>query len=90
MNQINICVEQAYTWLLTKLSTMVEVFKTNVQETEQARELVILLQQYFPHSKINFDLDDCDKVLRIEGNNFIGDKVMMFVKANGFYCNVLD
>ena len=90
MNQINICVEHAYTWLLTKLSTMVEVFKTNVQETEQARELVTLLQQHFPHSKINFDLDDCDKVLRIEGNNFIRDKVMMFVKDYGFYCNVLE
>jgi len=69
---------------------MVEVFKTNVQEIEHAAQLIAMLQQHFPGSKINFDLDDCDKVLRIEGTNFITDHVMLFLKANGFHCNVLD
>lgn len=69
---------------------MVEVFKTDVQEPEQAEQLIHLLRQHFPGSKINFDLDDCDKVLRMEGSNFITGHVMLFVKERGFNCNVLD
>jgi hypothetical protein len=69
---------------------MVEVFKTNVQRNEQAKELIFLLQQKFPESKINFDLDDCDKVLRIEGTNFISCNVMNVLKERGFMCNVLE
>lgn len=69
---------------------MIEVFKTNVQERTQAAQLVALLLHHFPGSKINFDLDDCDKVLRVEGENFITGKVMMLVNENGFSCNVLE
>ena len=69
---------------------MVEVFKTNVQETEQAKELICLLKKQFPESKINFDLDDCDKVLRVEGRNFIVCNVMNVLKERGFMCNVLE
>ena len=69
---------------------MVEVFKTNVQEAGQAKQLIDLLRKHFPGSKINFDLNDCDKVLRIEGTNFIAGNVMIFVKENGFNCDVLD
>lgn len=72
------------------LSCMIEVFKTNVQATEQAEELVSLLQQIFPGNKINFDLDDCDKVLRIEGKNFISCNVMNILKERGFMCNLLE
>ena len=69
---------------------MVEVFKTNVQEFSQAQKLVALLRRHFPDSKINFDLDDCDKVLRVEGNNLRIEKVMTLVIEKGFLCTVLD
>jgi hypothetical protein len=52
--------------------------------------LIDLLLQHFPGSKINFDLDDCDKILRIEGINFIAGHVMMYVKEHGFHCNLLE
>ena len=68
---------------------MIEVFKTNVQEVSQANGLVALLLQHFPGSKINFDLHDCDKILRVEGKNFMAGKVVMIVKENGFTCTVL-
>jgi hypothetical protein len=45
---------------------------------------------HFPDSKINFDLDDCDKVLRVEGRNFATEQVMHLVQENGFKCAVLD
>jgi len=69
---------------------MVEVFKTNVHETIEANRLVSLLVQHFPGSRINFDLEDCDKVLRIEGGNIMPAKVMNLVNAHGFACNILE
>jgi hypothetical protein len=69
---------------------MVEVFKTNVQEFSEAQKLVALLRRHFPDSKINFDLDDCDKVLRVEGSNLRIEKVMTLVMEKGFLCAVLD
>jgi hypothetical protein len=68
---------------------MVEVFKTNVQETSEAAKLVCLLLQHFPGSKINFDLHDCDKILRVEGTGFATETIMVLVKENGFACDVL-
>ena len=44
---------------------MVEIFKTNVLEASVACRLVDLLLQQFPGCKINFDLHDCDKILRV-------------------------
>jgi len=69
---------------------MIEVFKTNVQEFSEAQKLVALLRKHFPNSKINFDLDDCDKVLRVEGHNLRIEKVMTLVTQKGFLCTVLD
>lgn len=69
---------------------MVEVFKTNVQEASTANKIISLLLQQFPRCKINFDLHDCDKILRVEGKDFIVEKVMRIVTENGFCCNLLD
>lgn len=69
---------------------MVEVFKTNVHETEHAEQLIHLLRQHFPGSKINFDLDDCDKVLRIEGSNFVAGNVILELRKQGFMCHLLE
>ena len=69
---------------------MIEVFKTNVEEATHAKNLVALLLQHFPASRINFDLHDCDKILRVEGDDFIPEKVIGLVKENGFTCHVLE
>ncbi len=45
----------------------VEVFKTNVEKKSQSKMLLGVLHETFPSLKINFDLSDCDKVLRVEG-----------------------
>jgi len=69
---------------------MVEVFKTNVQEKKEAKELVNMLRQYFPGSRINFDLQDCDKILRVEGEVIKSGEIMDLLTAKGFYCSVLE
>lgn len=45
---------------------MVEVFKTNITDSAQAKQLTHLLQRLFAGYKVNFDLEDCDKILRVE------------------------
>ena len=69
---------------------MVEVFKTNVQKKTQCKMLLSILSEAFPSFKINFDLSDCDKVLRVEGDNMEAFRIMMLVKEYGFNCEVLD
>ena len=69
---------------------MIEVFKTNVHRHTEASKLVALLLYHFPGSKINFDLDDCDKVLRVEGVHFVIEKVMNIMRESGYQCAILD
>ena len=69
---------------------MVEVFKTNVQKKAQSKILLSVLSEAFPSFKINFDLSDCDKVLRVEGDNMEALRIMILVKEYGFKCEVLD
>ncbi|WP_127139176.1 hypothetical protein [Flagellimonas oceanensis] len=43
----------------------VEVFCTSVTTIEKAKFLLGKLQQEFPYCEINFDLEDCDNILRV-------------------------
>jgi hypothetical protein len=45
---------------------MIEVFKTDVCDPRQAKRLVELIHQTFQDYEANFDLEDCDKVLRVK------------------------
>jgi len=69
---------------------MIEVFKTNVEEIVQAKKIIDILLERFPGNKINFDLHDCDKILRVEGKSFCSETIMTLVNENGFTCDVLE
>ena len=69
---------------------MVEVFKTDVYEEERSLAIVQTLLQYFPDNKINFDLEDCDKILRIEGENILSERIKELLNEAGHRCEVLD
>ena len=69
---------------------MVEVFKTNVRHKRQAKTLLNVLSKQFPLFRINFDLEDCDKILRIEGKNIPQEKIAKLVTDNGYQCHILD
>lgn len=45
---------------------MVEVFKTNVEDHQQAKILLEEIHKVFTGYKANFDLDDCDNILRVQ------------------------
>lgn len=45
---------------------IVEIFKTTVTRPAQASLVLNKLQKRFPHYRLNFDLMDCDRILRVE------------------------
>ena len=71
---------------------MIEVFKTNITDEEVADSIVQLLTWHFPDARINFDLEDCDRILRVEMS--VGllrlDDVAAMVEASGYACEVLE
>ncbi|APU96184.1 MULTISPECIES: methyltransferase type 11 [Sphingobacterium] len=46
----------------------VEIFKTNVYRMKDAQRIVATLVSLFSSYKINFDLDDEERILRIESS----------------------
>ena len=68
---------------------MIEVFKTNVETIDESKIVLGVLAEKFPELTINFDLEDCDKILRVEGNNLIIEQIISIIKAEDFYCEVL-
>ena len=69
---------------------MVEIFKTNVDDHSQAKQIITLLNHHFPAFMINFDLHDCDKILRVKGESIPVDEIVTIVSKNGFHCSVLN
>ncbi|MEO6177475.1 MAG: hypothetical protein ABIP27_20145 [Flavobacterium circumlabens] len=68
---------------------MIEVFKTDVQETEQSKMIVMNLLEHFPDSVINFDLEDCDKILRIHAVSISNRTIIALLNSYGYHCEVL-
>lgn len=70
---------------------MVEVFKTSIRTKKEANFILQNLQLMFPHYKINFDLEDCDNILRIEteDNMIYVQGVIHLVNSSGFQVEIL-
>lgn len=68
----------------------VEIFKTNVADRVQAAGLLSLLAEQFPMLRINFDLSDCDRILRVEGQEIANDLIIDLVTMRGYYCRLLE
>jgi hypothetical protein len=70
---------------------MIEVFKTDVADTRYADILVEHIQRIFYGYEANFDLQDCDKILRVK--NVVGkvntDRLIKMLNSFGFYAEVL-
>ncbi|KAF2510093.1 hypothetical protein EYY60_11310 [Flavobacterium zhairuonense] len=65
---------------------IVEVFKTNVQKEADKNYVIAVIQTQFPDYKINFDLEDCDKILRVEGVDIESDNIIDYVNCLGYTC----
>jgi hypothetical protein len=71
---------------------MVEVFKTNVTEVHYAEEIIAVIHKAFNHYRANFDLTDCDKILRIKCTSGAVESslVITVIRDLGFNAEVLE
>ncbi|MBC7848855.1 MAG: hypothetical protein H7Y31_03925 [Chitinophagaceae bacterium] len=68
---------------------MVEVFKTTVEQPEQAKQLASILRDQFNKYRINFDLHDCDNILRVEAAEICVEQIIKLLSIHGHDCEVL-
>lgn len=61
---------------------MVEILKTNVQAPEDAQILLKSIHDQFKNYQCNFDLEDCDKILRIETEGELIDTDLLIKVLN--------
>ncbi len=47
------------------LPSEVAVFRTDISDQETAQMVCAILSHCFPDYQINFDLEDCDRILRV-------------------------
>lgn len=69
---------------------MVEIFKTSIEKQKHAIMILQVLSQQFPLFKMNFDLDDCDRILRVEGINIAPEKIIEVLNSSGYHCQLLE
>ena len=48
------------------MQSTVEVFRTNISDPELARQVKERIQEFFTTYTAHFDLEDCDRILRVE------------------------
>lgn len=68
---------------------MIEVFKTNVQNLSTAKTVEQALTTGLGYTKVSFDLEDCDRILRIEATAICTASVIRLLKALECECEVL-
>ncbi len=70
---------------------MIEVFKTNVENQSDAERLVNEIHSRFTGHVANFDLVDCDKILRVKCKEEMPEAALFIhlLYRFGFYAEVL-
>ncbi len=69
---------------------MVFVFRTNVTDVVHADALVKSLTTTFPSAVINFDLEDCDNILRIACRDLSVHTILKVTQTCGIWCEELN
>lgn len=68
----------------------VEVFKTNVDQINQAKHILARLRRVIPEVNFHFDLEDCDRVLVCKGGSLNIEKILNLMQEIGVHCVVLE
>lgn len=68
---------------------MILVFKTSVKYKKD----IAKIKKIFKVSNdllITFDLEDCDKIMRTEGNSYTADEIIAKIQTLGYHCEELE
>lgn len=69
----------------------VQVFRTNIESLKGADRLKEELSALYPSSMVSFDLEDCDKILRIETRNQIDtNQIILIGQQLGVVIEILE
>ncbi len=68
---------------------MILVFKTNIFKQLEFH-LKSLLYSLKNISTIDFDFEDCDKILRVEATEDLSSEIELLLNSKGFYCKELE
>ena len=68
---------------------MIFVFKTSVKSNMQVNKLKPHIDNLLPIAKWNFDLEDCDKILRIDSEENIVLEITTLLNIHKFSCEEL-
>ncbi|MDN3724430.1 hypothetical protein QRD02_08545 [Aequorivita sp. SDUM287046] len=69
---------------------MVLVFKTSVRANDEVKKLRPLLNKLTGRNgQWNFDLEDCDNILRVETKYLEANNITTTLRNQGFYCEEL-
>lgn len=71
-----------------KLSVL--VFKTSVEFEKDVKFLAPILDHALPDTRWNFDLDDCDRIFRVESPVQNADQIIDLFTNHGFICIELE
>ena len=66
------------------------VFSTSVKEQRQVSRVTTLLIKVTSIAKWNFDLEDCDNILRIEADGLSPRYIERLLQNAGIHCQELD
>jgi hypothetical protein len=66
------------------------VFKTSVTDSQSVNSLTPELDRFAGKGKWNFDLSDCDRILRITSHEVKARTVINLLSYFGFFCEELE
>lgn len=67
---------------------MIEVFITNIQNTFESEEIKEGILKTYPKLKVDFDLEDIDRVMRIEGF-FNPNEIIEILTSKNYKCEIM-
>jgi len=66
------------------------VFKTSVETTDHVNRLSPKLNALAGYGSWNFDLSDCDRILRIVSDHVNPETAIQLINSLGFVCHELE
>lgn len=69
---------------------MIYIFKTNVNSKEDISKIEPKIEKIGSINQWNFDLEDCDKILRIDSTNVVPQAITNLLNTLGFECEELE
>jgi hypothetical protein len=69
---------------------MIFIFRTSVKTNRQVKQLKPHIDKMLPTATWNFDLKDCDNILRVDGEENIVLKIIDLLNCHNYSCEELE